>query len=130
MKIDVIATNPQLAKQIETAIESQGFRVPSSTSPAEETILVDTCNGRGTHVVELTSAMADKLRSIDTENIGTPNYMGIAAFWSHSFRHYLRSCSSARRVSVHDAFLAANLPLNGDSPAHAEILINQMATDK
>lgn len=61
-------------------------------------------------------------RSLDTSRIGTPFYGGIAYFWSYEYRHTLRLATSPRRIRVHDAWLAAGLPLDGESDLHQEIM--------
>ena len=65
-----------------------------------------------------------KLLALDESFIGTPDYMGLAYFWHYCYRHSLRDASRARRCRVHDALVRAGLPLNGESPAHDAIIIN------
>ena len=63
-----------------------------------------------------------ELMKLDKTFVGTDKYMGLAYFWNYAYRHWLRSCSVYQRVRVHYAFRAANLALDGESPAHLEIL--------
>jgi len=50
-----------------------------------------------------------KLYELDKSYVGTPNYMGIAYFWNHEYRHYLRDMSEYRRRLVHKKGLKENI---------------------
>lgn len=63
-----------------------------------------------------------RISKMDSGYVGTENYMGLAYFWSHEYRHTLRDCNAASRVAVHAAWLANDLPLDGVSSRHAEIM--------
>lgn len=60
--------------------------------------------------------------SLDADFIGTPDYMGIAYFWHHDYRHYLRDCKNQIRQKVHKDFLKNHLILAGESEKHLEII--------
>jgi hypothetical protein len=77
---------------------------------------------RGTYVVELTDEAFLKLRYIDQQFVGTWNYMGLAYFWAHDYRHDLRDAPAVVRCRIHDAFLSAGLPLNGASAQHRQLI--------
>lgn len=64
------------------------------------------------------------LLHLDAALVGTPDYMGIAYFWSMAYKHALRNASVKDRQRVHDAFLKSGLPLGGDSPEHEKIVIS------
>ena len=63
---------------------------------------------------------------VDTLNLGTFDYKGIAFFWSMEYKHILREASRDIRVGVHSIFLDENLPLNGVSDKHYEIIKHQV----
>lgn len=58
----------------------------------------------------------------DQAYVGTDAYQGMAYFWSHEYRHYLRDCKDSQRIRVHDAFVKEALSLSGESPRHLEII--------
>ena len=51
----------------------------------------------------------DAIRQLDKSFVGTPDYMGVAYFWSHEFKHWLRDCTVAERKRVHQLWLKNNL---------------------
>jgi hypothetical protein len=59
---------------------------------------------------------------IDRAMIGTPDYMGMAFWWNHEYKFYLREATNKQRKRAHDAILAGGLPLNGVSDEHAKIV--------
>ena len=59
----------------------------------------------------------------DRSNIGTPQYKGIAYFWNHEYRHYLRDSSDKARRDTHKALLACGLSLVEKSAAHKAIIL-------
>ena len=63
-----------------------------------------------------------KLRELDESFVGTADYMGIAYFWNHEYRHDLRDASPIQRVNVHRSFLEFDLPLAGTSDLHQELI--------
>lgn len=63
-----------------------------------------------------------KIYEIDQNFINTNNYLGIAYFWSHNYRHYLRDASIAQRKKVHKLFLQNNLIVFEDSEKHFNII--------
>ena len=46
-----------------------------------------------------------KLLNLDKTLVRTPDYMGLAYFWHHDFRHYLRDASYAKRRRIHNQWL-------------------------
>jgi len=46
---------------------------------------------------------------LDQMFIGTPDDMGVAYFWSHEFKHWLRACTVAERRRVHSEWLKRGL---------------------
>lgn len=62
------------------------------------------------------------IRNIDQGFVGTPDYMGVAYFWAHAYKHSLRDASSHKRRITHDRFMAAGLDLDGVSDRHADIV--------
>lgn len=70
----------------------------------------------------LTQRMFFILLKIDAAMVGTPDYMGLAYWWSHEYKHTLREATPKQRKKAHDAILAAGLRLDGESDGHAEII--------
>jgi hypothetical protein len=68
------------------------------------------------------------LRELDEKFVGTPDYMGVAWFWHHEYRHYLRpndeigAGTPAKLRRVHKALLKAGLTLNGESDSHDRVI--------
>lgn len=63
-----------------------------------------------------------KLNALDDTFIGTPNYMGVAYFWGHGVKHYLRGASQAQKRRVHKKWLEQGLDLYGDSDDHFRVI--------
>lgn len=70
----------------------------------------------------VTAEAFDKLIKLDTKQIGTSDYMGIAYFWNYEYRHYLRDASFATRKKIHSKMLRAGLAVDGESDAHQQII--------
>ena len=49
------------------------------------------------------------LNDLDKSFVGTENYRGLAYFWSHEFKHWLRECTVAERQRVHAEWLERGL---------------------
>lgn len=62
------------------------------------------------------------VHALDQGLVGTPDYLGLAFFWSHEYKHALRDASPKDRKRVHDAWLKAGLDLDGVSPKHESIV--------
>lgn len=62
------------------------------------------------------------LLRIDDAMIGTPDYMGLAYWHAHEYKHTMREATPAQRKRAHDAILAAGLPLGGVSDEHQRII--------
>jgi hypothetical protein len=60
--------------------------------------------------------------AIDRALVGTGDYMGLANWWSDSYKNRLRGATTRQRKRAHDAILAAGLPLDGESAKHREII--------
>ena len=59
---------------------------------------------------------------LDKTFVGSENYLGLAYFWAHEYRHYLRDCTMAKRRKVHKKWLQAGLDLTGISENHLSII--------
>lgn len=59
---------------------------------------------------------------LDKKWVGTSNYQGLAYFWNHEYRHYLRGQTPHILKRVHNKFIKENLPLNGESDKHLQII--------
>ena len=70
----------------------------------------------------LSLRMYSMLRRIDDAMIGTPDYMGLAYWHAHEYKHTMREATPAQRKRAHDAILAAGLPLGGVSDDHQRII--------
>lgn len=70
-------------------------------------------------------AAYDKLAALDATFVGTADYMGVAWFWNHKYRHSLRDATPHARCLIHAKFLRAGLAPDGDSPAHDAIINKQ-----
>jgi len=70
----------------------------------------------------LTFRMFTIVYQIDKAMVGTPDYMGIAGWWSYEYKFDLREATNKERKKAHDAILAAGLPLEGESKEHAQIV--------
>ena len=68
------------------------------------------------------------IMDLDKTFVGTADYMGVAYFWSHEFKHWLRSCTVVERRRVHSAWLRNGLSFDAgidptiDSAPHWEIV--------
>jgi hypothetical protein len=71
-------------------------------------------------MVNLDAYMA--IAKVDRDFVGTQNYMGLAYYWNHEYRHYLRDATYKQRVTVHDALLKHGLALDGISNLHEQII--------
>lgn len=73
---------------------------------------------------QMTFRMFCIMLRIDHAMVGTPDYMGLAGFWTDEgqYKHTLREATSKQRKKIHDAMLEAGLPLDGASPEHAAII--------
>ena len=52
------------------------------------------------------------IEKIDKSFVGTKHYMGLAYFWDHEVKHWLRDATKYQRVKVHKLFIANKLPFN------------------
>lgn len=58
------------------------------------------------------------------KKVGTREYDGVAYFWSSEYKHTMRNISEERRILIHNLLLDHNLPLNGVSELHNQIIYN------
>lgn len=70
----------------------------------------------------LTFRMFVILMRIDEAMIGTPDYMGIAYWWDHEYKHTMRAATPRQSKRAHDAIVAAGLLPAGVSDKHREII--------
>jgi hypothetical protein len=47
--------------------------------------------------------------ALDLKYVGTKNYMGVAYFWGHEYKHTLRDLSYAKRKKIHNLGLEKNI---------------------
>jgi hypothetical protein len=74
-------------------------------------------------VVPLTHEAYFRLRRVDEELIGTPDYMGIADFWAPGLNHILGKATYRERVAAHDTLLKADLSLRGCGEDYFRIVL-------
>jgi len=72
--------------------------------------------------IPLTHKASCALLYLDEGFVGTPEYLGLAYWWPHEYKHELRAATPKQRKAVHDAILAKGLDLDGVSPEHAAIV--------
>jgi hypothetical protein len=70
----------------------------------------------------LTLRAYEAVLTLDEKFVGTPDYMGVAGWWSYEYKWTLRESTAKQRKRAHDAILAAGLPLDGESAHHAAIV--------
>jgi hypothetical protein len=116
--VTVDIPNPKLRRALEARLEAEGFPVerPQPKPAAFARRFKSTTPLRTTeHALAL-------LMMLDGDLVGTPHYMGLSYFWASEYRHWLRPRSRARLCQIHDALLAAGLPVDAASPAHEAII--------
>ena len=59
---------------------------------------------------------------LDELNIGTKNYLGVAHFWPHEYRHAMRNLNCVQRIKVHNALMKAGLIVDEATEANATII--------
>ena len=47
--------------------------------------------------------------NLDKSFVGTPNYMGVAYFWAHEYKHLLRGATISQRRRIHNKALGLGL---------------------
>ncbi len=57
-----------------------------------------------------------ELDKLDKTLVDTKDYMGIAYFWAHDYRHYMRDASYAKRRKIHNLGLDQNIDFLTDNP--------------
>jgi len=65
-----------------------------------------------------------KLTEVDRGLVGSPDYMGVAQFWSwqHPQKTRLSRASISARRKIHAALMKDGLDLNGDTGIHRSII--------
>ena len=66
----------------------------------------------------------DALIRHDLEQVGTLGYLGVAYFWAHDYKHFLRPMSVAGKRWVHTKLLEEGLSPEGVSDRH-QLIIEQ-----
>ena len=51
---------------------------------------------------EITMKAMIELYKVDEKLVGTKDYMGIAYFWGHEYKHTMRDLSCAKRRKIHN----------------------------
>ena len=64
------------------------------------------------------------LLEVDRKFRGTDDYMGLAYFWAHDYKHYLRDASIAKRRVVHKKLLEEGLEVTVVSSRHEYIVVS------
>lgn len=54
----------------------------------------------------------NELNKLDKSFVGTNDYMGLAYFWDHEVKWWLREATAYQRVKVHKLFMINNVPFN------------------
>lgn len=72
--------------------------------------------------VHVNQVLSIFLLKVDQELIGTPYYMGKAYFWNYEYRHTLRNTTELNLINIHDELLSKNIPLDGISDIHKQII--------
>jgi hypothetical protein len=52
----------------------------------------------------------NQLNKLDKSFVGTNDYMGLAYFWDHEVKWWLREATAYQRVKVHKLFIKNNVP--------------------
>jgi len=47
------------------------------------------------------------INKLDKSFVGTENYLGLAYFWDHEIKHYMRDATIAKRKKIHELLLKA-----------------------
>ena len=58
----------------------------------------------------------------DQPAVGTDRYRGVAYFWHHDYRHYLRDATRKQRRHAHHAMLNSGLRVDGNTTVHEAII--------
>lgn len=74
------------------------------------------------HMGAITMNAYFMLKELDQQLVNTEDYMGMAYFWGHEYKHYLRGATDSQRRRVHKQLLTEGLELNGKSKRHLEII--------
>ena len=70
----------------------------------------------------ISSTAYQAINKLDKSLIGTKDYMGIAWFHNHEYRHYMRDISVSKRRKIHQALIKDKLQLDGESIQHLFII--------
>ena len=69
-------------------------------------------NAEGNEIVRHTETEFNQLNKLDKSFVGTNDYMGLAYFWDHEVKWWLREATAYQRVKVHKLFMINNVPFN------------------
>tara|TARA_B100001173_G_scaffold243399_1_gene213436 strand:- start:5728 stop:6015 length:288 start_codon:yes stop_codon:yes gene_type:complete len=68
------------------------------------------------------------IMDLDQSFVRTPDYLGVAYFWSHEFKHILRETTVAQRKRIHNLWLKQGLSFEAgidpdiDTAPHWEVI--------
>jgi hypothetical protein len=86
--------------------------------------------GRAYHTIAPTFHAYRALLEFDSENVGTPDYLGMAWFWDTAYAGLLRDVSYPVRAAVHDALIRDGLDVRGRGPLHTALILQVAAKAK
>jgi len=55
------------------------------------------------------------LYALDRTYVGTEHYLGLAYYWDHEVKHWMRDASTAKRKKIHELLLKAGETLVEDA---------------
>ena len=57
------------------------------------------------HTTSLTINALSEITKLDRTLVSTPDYMGLAYFWGHDYKHSLRDATATQRRKIHNTWL-------------------------
>ena len=75
------------------------------------------------------------LLELDKSFVGSKDYLGLAYFWAHEFKHYLRDATISQRKRIHHAWLDNSLSFEAgidpgiDTSEHWKIISKVLKTE-
>ena len=72
------------------------------------------------------------LLELDKSFVGSKDYLGLAYFWAHEFKHYLRDATVSQRKRIHNAWLDNGLSFEAkidDTSEHWKIIEKVLKTE-
>ena len=76
------------------------------------------------------------IMDLDQSFVGTLDYLGVAYFWSHEFKHILRKTTISQRKKIHNQWVKKGLSFEGgidpkiDTKPHWEVINKIMKKGK